>query len=525
MKPRIIAYGNKCLSDCEKRYCQTEKEALALVWGVEHFHIYLYGLDFELVTDHKPLETIFGLKSKPCARIERWVLRLQSYRYKIIYKPGKSNIADPLSRLCIVDPIIKKNFDSEEHVHHIASNSVPKAFTLKEIDRISENDQEILRVKEGMYEQNWNKDVLNFKVFENELCFYGNILLRQNKIVIPQQLRKKVIEFAHEGHPGIVGTKRRLRTKVWWPKIDQDAENIVRNCRGCLLVSAPTVPEPMKRRTMPTAPWVDIAIDLMGPLPSDEHLFVVVDYYSRYKEIVTLKNITSTSIIKSLRKMFSRLGYPQTITADNGKQFSSKEFRDFCEEFNVKLYNTIPYWPQQYGEVERQNRDILKRIKISKATGSNWKEDLIDYLLMYHHTPHSTTGKAPAKLFYGRLLKDKIPSLINQDQGFNQEFTEKDAIEKEKGKLYADKKRRAAQSELTIGDQVLVKKMRKENKIDSNFGEIPHEVIKQKGGDVLVKNSTTGEVTRRNIVHLKKINGNWTIQTNKSNSFDDSAYN
>lgn len=68
--PRIIAYGHKTLTDCERRYCQTEKEALALVWAVEHFHIFLYGKEFQLVTDHKPLEIIFGIRSKPCARIE-----------------------------------------------------------------------------------------------------------------------------------------------------------------------------------------------------------------------------------------------------------------------------------------------------------------------------------------------------------------------------------------------------------------------------------------------------------------------
>lgn len=96
---RVISFASKSLSDVEKRYAQTEKEALALVWACERFHFYLYGRKFELVTDHNPLEVIFGAKSKPCARIERWVLRLQSYKHKIVYKPGKSNIADPLSRL------------------------------------------------------------------------------------------------------------------------------------------------------------------------------------------------------------------------------------------------------------------------------------------------------------------------------------------------------------------------------------------------------------------------------------------
>lgn len=109
--PRIISYASKSLSDVEKRYAQTEKEALALVWATERFHFYLYGRPFELITDHKPLETIFGPKSKPCLRIERWVLRLQAYKAKVIYRPGKSNIADPLSRLAITEKCDSKSFD------------------------------------------------------------------------------------------------------------------------------------------------------------------------------------------------------------------------------------------------------------------------------------------------------------------------------------------------------------------------------------------------------------------------------
>ena len=81
---KIIAYASRALTEVETRYSQTEKEALAIIWGVEHFHLYLYGHDFILVTDHKPLEVIYGSKnSKTSARIERWVLRLQPYTFKV----------------------------------------------------------------------------------------------------------------------------------------------------------------------------------------------------------------------------------------------------------------------------------------------------------------------------------------------------------------------------------------------------------------------------------------------------------
>lgn len=95
--PRPIAYASKSLTQTERRYCQTEKEALALVWAVERFSAYLLGRKFELETDHKPLEAIFKPTSRPCPRIERWVLRLQSFTFVVKYRKGNSNIADPLS--------------------------------------------------------------------------------------------------------------------------------------------------------------------------------------------------------------------------------------------------------------------------------------------------------------------------------------------------------------------------------------------------------------------------------------------
>eukprot|EP00794_Sanderia_malayensis_P019335 gene19335-biopygen16222 len=93
---KIIAYASRALSDVERRYSQTEKEALSIVWAVEHFHLYLYGHSFTLETDHKPLEIIYGsAKSKPCARIERWVLRLQPYDFNVKYKPRQSRQITP----------------------------------------------------------------------------------------------------------------------------------------------------------------------------------------------------------------------------------------------------------------------------------------------------------------------------------------------------------------------------------------------------------------------------------------------
>jgi len=94
-----LFYASRALSSVESHYSQTDIEGLALVWAIEHFRLYLLGTEFDVVTDHKALEAIFNNpKSKPPARIERWILRLQPYSFRVIYKSGLTNEADYLSR-------------------------------------------------------------------------------------------------------------------------------------------------------------------------------------------------------------------------------------------------------------------------------------------------------------------------------------------------------------------------------------------------------------------------------------------
>lgn len=510
--PRVIAFGSKSLTDVEKRYCQTEKEALALVWAIEHFHMYLYGKKFELVTDHKPLEVIFGTRSKPCARIERWVLRLQAYDYKVIYKPGKSNIADPLSRLCQKTNTQKSSLEDEHHINQIVQYARPVALSFKSITEASNDDDEFKLVKDALMNNTWDASVNNYKLFQHELWLHDGVLLRGNKMVIPTKLRKQVLEAAHEGHPGIVNMKARLRAKVWWPKIDKDAENTVKNCRGCTLVSAPNPPVPMKRRELPSKAWMDTAVDFLGPLPSGDYLLVIIDYYSRYKEIEIMRSITTQDTVRVLKKIFSRTGNPASITADNGRQFCSLEFKRFCTEQGITLFNTIPYWPQQNGEVERQNRDILKRLKISQCEKSDWKEDLLKYLMMYNSTPHPSTGKSPSELFYGRQFRDKLPFLTDLENSYDDlEIRDRDKEKKEKNKLIEDKKRKAVDRDLEIGEKVYVKNLIKENKLAPEFNPTPHTVVSAEGSDINIRNDETGQEYRRNIVHLKKVEGQWKV--------------
>ena len=97
---RPIYYASQKLSKVEARYSQFEREALAVRWACEKVYLCLYGIKFEIRTDHKPLVTVLSAKSKPpSARIERWLLYLQQFQYTLTHIPGKENAADVLSRL------------------------------------------------------------------------------------------------------------------------------------------------------------------------------------------------------------------------------------------------------------------------------------------------------------------------------------------------------------------------------------------------------------------------------------------
>ena len=134
------------------KYGQIEKEALAIVFGCEHFHMYLFGRELELETDHRPLEHIYAAKptnsSKPQpARIERWHLRLQEYDFKVVYRPGSTNLADLLSRLSN-QPKPRSNMEScaDRYINHLTTHLAPRAMSVEEIQQASLEDPELCTV-------------------------------------------------------------------------------------------------------------------------------------------------------------------------------------------------------------------------------------------------------------------------------------------------------------------------------------------------------------------------------------------
>ena len=181
-----------------------------------------------------------------------------------------------------------------------------------------------------------------YYVLQKELVFHGAVILRKHKLVIPHCLHRSVLRLAHEGHIRIVKCKARLRIKVWWPHIDSEVSSFISECHSCQTTLDHHHPAPMMPIPIPESPWLSVAVDLCGPLPTGETLLILMDYYSPFPFVEILKSATSATIISKLFKIFPVHGLPETLTSDNGGQFTSNEIESFFKINGITHTRTTP---------------------------------------------------------------------------------------------------------------------------------------------------------------------------------------
>ena len=289
--------------------------------------------DHSTETDHRPLEHLFNPKlcpagKPPPARIERWILRLQEYDFTVTYRPGATNLADSLSRLPLPTTMVSSmECCADRYVCNLLQEMTPCAMETKEIQEASFVDTEIQQIVQALKISQLHLLPKPFQSISEELSVVNDILLRGNRIVVPKSLRTKVIRLAHEDHAGITRTKQRLRSKLWWPKLDVDVEGFINQCYPCQVTGSPSRPEPVKPTDLPKERWIDLAIDVCGPFPTGEYVVTLIDYYSRWPEATIMKSVTSSNILAWLDSIFATHGYPKRIKSDNASYFKSTEFQ------------------------------------------------------------------------------------------------------------------------------------------------------------------------------------------------------
>jgi len=146
---RPIAFASRALTSVEERYSQIERESLAILFGITSFKLYLYGSDFKVKTDHKPLVTLFSSSSKPPPRIERWITKLIPYSFQVQYQPGSLNAADYLSRSNSLP--YASHHGAESHIHYLSGHATSKAIPLELIKQHTQTDKHLQQLIKALH--------------------------------------------------------------------------------------------------------------------------------------------------------------------------------------------------------------------------------------------------------------------------------------------------------------------------------------------------------------------------------------
>ena len=434
-----VAYASRAMTPCERNYAQIEKETLAVVFGTEKFHDYLYSKRFVIETDHKHLQPIFSKAiTKAPPRIQRFLVRLQRYDFNVEFTPGKYLfIADALSRAYLNDIPKSEIPEVEYQVHFVISNLPISTSKFQEFKQETCNDsvlQAVITLVKNGWPESFSECPSTAKPFYNvkeELSLADGVLLKVDRVVVPSSIRADMLKRIHEGHIGIEKSKARAREVVYWPRMNAEIEDYISKCSVCLQHRSRQQKESLISHDIPMGPWEKVGSDLFHCL--GQNYLLLVDYYSNFPEICLLKDTHSSTVITHMKSIFARYGIPKTIVSDNGPQYSSFQFQQFCKIFDISHDPSSPEHAKANGLAE----NTVKTVKNLLKKASKSQEDPYIALLAYRSMPTADGLPSPAERLFGRKIRNRLPSFrsIISDESIMSKLYQN----KIKQKLYYDK--------------------------------------------------------------------------------------
>ncbi|XP_017494984.1 PREDICTED: uncharacterized protein K02A2.6-like, partial [Rhagoletis zephyria] len=405
---------------------------------------------------------------------------LLCYDFKIEYRQTtKFGQADALSRL-IYDQQNKKESEDvviggiEMDIAAILEESVQSLpITHAQIRACTEKDDTLVQVEKFIREA-WPKKIeresalWHFYNHKDSLSIVQDCIMMQNRIVIPKSLQNKVLKRLHVGHPGVSRMKRLARSFVYWPRIDNEIERLVKDCEACSEFNKDALKAPLHLWEPTTRPWERVHADFAGPVDGLMYL-IIVDAYSKWPEIFEMKSATASTTIERFMSVCAKYGNPQVLVTDNGVQFNSEKFEDFCRIRGIEHINSPPFHPQSNGQAERfvdTFKRTFKKLRREEPAGVA----LQTMLQAYRSTP-KPDGKSPAELFLGRQIRTEL-SLLVPDTPPQQSRKPGASY-----KMYFDKRHRAKMRVFRPEEPVFAKDYRTPNRPKW----VPGVVIERKG--------------------------------------------
>jgi transposase InsO family protein len=411
-----VSYDSKRFSPAEYNYDTGEQELLGVVRALMAFRCYVEGQEFTLVTDHEPL-TYLKEQPKLSRKHARWYGFLSTFEFNWEHRPGRVNVADPLSRVfgSVGCALVHRHLlcaITRGRATAAAARRVPDAAT--SIAPVLTPFME--RVAAGYASDPMfatDATATNTAGITRERDFWW----RGDALVVPDVdgLRLECLQMCHAspvgGHFGVTKTEHLLRRSYWWPSLSKDVHAYVSKCLTCQRNKQPNhlpygemVPLPV-----PNDLWEMVSLDLIVKLPKTQAGFdsvlVVVDMLSKYVVFEpvaeTLRSEDLTLLLE--KRVFAEKGYPLTIISDRDGRCTAGHFRDWCEQRKTEQKLTTAYHSRGNGQTERFNLVLENYLRaFIDGSLSDWDHLLPMAQLAINNSFQESVQNTPFFLNHGR---------------------------------------------------------------------------------------------------------------------------
>jgi hypothetical protein len=228
----------------------------------------------------------------------------------------------------------------------------------------------------------------------------------------------------------------------------------------------------MSTSFQPERVWDVLAVDLMGPYTpgrnQSKYLLTVVDQFSKYVELIPLRTATAEIVVQKLWSILCHFGLVRCIISDNGTQFTSNIYTNWCEKLGITTFHISAYHPQA-NIVERYNQTIKSCIVATISRCKDWDRHLDELGFALRSAVSDSTGFSPGYLMTGREFRTVFDNIAEIDLGtpknpfeigrrlhLVQEIAMQEILKnQEKSLSYLN--RRAVSRTFEVGDKVLLK--------------------------------------------------------------------
>ena len=346
------------------------------------------------------------------------------FKFTVVAIPGAHNFGpDAISRIPLPSsrplssptPVIASTSEIESTLEAMVTDDPMRGpVHMKRVLDVSTHDreyQDLLQTIRNGFPGQKNDVPINLREFWpllEELYTVKELVFLQGKVLIPQPLRKLLLDYLHEGHQGIVAMKENARRRFFWPGMSKQIQNRRYQCRTCNEKAPSQARETPISPTLPSYPFQHAATDIFNM--AGRKFLVYTDRFSSWTETAsTYPDAKASTICNILRRYFITFGVPEEISADGGPPFDSREMRIFLKEWGVRYRLSSAYFPQSNGRAEVAVK-TMKRILSENITpsGSLDTDAVARALLLHRNTPPPDIGASPSELLFGRHLTDHL---------------------------------------------------------------------------------------------------------------------